>query len=1048
MEKICELFEEATKKQNKSEELFSHLFMAYVRVGNYKKQQQTAMALYKLKPKNPYYFWAVISIVMQAREQPAGSNSRAVCLTLAERMVERFFREGKLEAEAEVLAYLYILELQNKFEEALDILETDLRDKITQQPANFVQLKRLHYHTSLQRWGRAHAIAKELIEQERDNWQHYESFCASLLKLHEEANPGITANEGADSISLGVLCEGVSWLRGVLATSEEQHGTKYRAPYLALLQLAWELDRAALRRLLPKLEVRVEEEMLGYLTRFGNKWCAFSDVRRFFVLVPEEAAAGLLQQLRALVTLGPDGVPTDVHMLHRHLTWLQVSRCLQQSPETSAEEHLVTADQLLQLYNNTQHLASLTTQTDIRRNDIYLLLSGHSVLHALTALSRTSSVTTISSQCTPGDGSATSNGGLQTAQERSSLECNRVQASDSPKTPAKGLFSSQLLVKLAGLLEAAVASSKANFQLKLLLLQVYNMIGACGSGRGCYESLEVKSVQLDTLGHVAALQALDAAHYSAAAAVFQATNSFFVAAAKDTCEPMMQAYKYGTLTRIPEFGEFRERLERSVHFATVTAEQMLLELTHTVSNHKVALMQLDQQAIDPDKDRTDYDTLVDNADHSVKIAWHCVYSSAASSQSETAPEATAAPSPSSSSSSDGPSVPCVGVVEMLKFRHATLRLLGAAFRCNNISATSGKGVAAQNKSSAASVALTNGGSAADITSPLSQLDGMLQELDQLQQQALQSQGVSSNTSLNCTSLGCHRWLTGYRSGGYITCILQHGRLLHHLLLCSPTHASTAGNTSAYDSSHLKACQSSLSSLLASASQQLRALHCTSATASITNTAALHVLHHTVQTVGVVAILLGFSSAAVRSSTSKRATNAKKNKKKKEALPQAESAVALTGHLKWLESELEGHHSALRTKLDTAKLNSRNNCALSYPRLTPVFSDSTTHMSSVDIAGLSLDERLSNGSLTHETTNVTSHGDRLDETIKFVSERSQKKATKLTSESVKEEPSSEDALEPVQPDFVKTSLMIDASYQESLANLTTALAAKLKYISSL
>ena len=39
--------------------------MAHVRVGDYKKQQLTAMQLYKLKPKNPYYFWAVMSIVMQ-----------------------------------------------------------------------------------------------------------------------------------------------------------------------------------------------------------------------------------------------------------------------------------------------------------------------------------------------------------------------------------------------------------------------------------------------------------------------------------------------------------------------------------------------------------------------------------------------------------------------------------------------------------------------------------------------------------------------------------------------------------------------------------------------------------------------------------------------------------------------------------------------------------------------------------------------------------------------------------------------------------------------
>ena len=39
--------------------------MGYVRIGDYRKQQQTAMALYKVKPKNPYYFWAVMSILMQ-----------------------------------------------------------------------------------------------------------------------------------------------------------------------------------------------------------------------------------------------------------------------------------------------------------------------------------------------------------------------------------------------------------------------------------------------------------------------------------------------------------------------------------------------------------------------------------------------------------------------------------------------------------------------------------------------------------------------------------------------------------------------------------------------------------------------------------------------------------------------------------------------------------------------------------------------------------------------------------------------------------------------
>jgi hypothetical protein len=52
---------------------------------------------------------------------------------------------------------------QKKYLDALEILDSDLREKITQQPANFVQLKRINYHLAQQQWKQAHAICKELI---------------------------------------------------------------------------------------------------------------------------------------------------------------------------------------------------------------------------------------------------------------------------------------------------------------------------------------------------------------------------------------------------------------------------------------------------------------------------------------------------------------------------------------------------------------------------------------------------------------------------------------------------------------------------------------------------------------------------------------------------------------------------------------------------------------------------------------------------------------------------------------------------------------------
>lgn len=65
VDNICDIYEKAVQKDPQNEELNTHLFMSYVRISDFKKQQQVALNLYKLKPKNPYYFWGVMSILMQ-----------------------------------------------------------------------------------------------------------------------------------------------------------------------------------------------------------------------------------------------------------------------------------------------------------------------------------------------------------------------------------------------------------------------------------------------------------------------------------------------------------------------------------------------------------------------------------------------------------------------------------------------------------------------------------------------------------------------------------------------------------------------------------------------------------------------------------------------------------------------------------------------------------------------------------------------------------------------------------------------------------------------
>lgn len=63
---IADLYENAVEKCPTNEDYLSNLFMAYVRTDNYKKQQQTAIKLHKLKPdNNPYHYWGVMSVLLQ-----------------------------------------------------------------------------------------------------------------------------------------------------------------------------------------------------------------------------------------------------------------------------------------------------------------------------------------------------------------------------------------------------------------------------------------------------------------------------------------------------------------------------------------------------------------------------------------------------------------------------------------------------------------------------------------------------------------------------------------------------------------------------------------------------------------------------------------------------------------------------------------------------------------------------------------------------------------------------------------------------------------------
>ncbi|CAK1589904.1 unnamed protein product, partial [Parnassius mnemosyne] len=270
LNKVCALYEAAVKSEPNSEELHSHLFMSYVRVADYRAQQRAAMALYKLAPKNPYYFWAVMSIVLQAKSTE-DVTKKGILLTLAQRMVDNFIAENKMEAEQEARLYIMILELQEKWEDILKFIEGPLYSQLV--PGSTAQAS-IPYLKKLGHWRKLNLLCKELLWDNQDRWDYYMPYFESAFELMKGVDPNENCNSSVDDTEekchefICELIESISSERTI------------RGPYLARLEL---------KRLSKEPKDLYGGAMalcIQYLKFFAHKSCSVPDVRPYLSMIP------------------------------------------------------------------------------------------------------------------------------------------------------------------------------------------------------------------------------------------------------------------------------------------------------------------------------------------------------------------------------------------------------------------------------------------------------------------------------------------------------------------------------------------------------------------------------------------------------------------------------------------------------------------------------------------------------------------------------------------------------------------------------------------
>lgn len=581
-EMIPTIYENALKKDPTSEKLFTHLFMAHVRVCDYKKQQLTALNLYRVHTKNAYYFWAVMSIYTQAITASDEAMASKITLPLAEKMCQKFYNDNKFESEQEVELYLMILEKQQKFKEMIEVIDKTLEKRLLFDALGFVKHRKVQL---LKREGRLHEAFTGLVALIRQNSDQYEYYSELFhLATSLDALPEAEGDLKFAMEFFALLDEMCNRNRILNWQSSLEEGAddsalpkgKIRGPVIAKILLSHLIQTTAASgttessancsyysKIVDKIEGLKNAEYVvdliyEYFLQFGSKFVCVKDI--IFMLQQTQLSQTLITSLLvkmslSLINLDKETTLEDVNrtLCYRYLKYFNCDLTANSQQECSSE--------------------------------IANLISLHKTVRKLEDEAKTNKSSDDTNNA--GDKMATKSTQpfdaivyLLANQVSSGLDIYNSESFNCPNNDESTAISknSSNLLSLSVLLESALTYNSYDFYSKLLLVRLYNSFGASSSSHAIYETLDIKLIQNDTLGHFFLPAFLTTGLYSHAQQFLNASSKFYTYHFKEASDLIINLYKYGAFTKIEQIISFNYKLRHSVQYRFTFIEKLFLNL--------------------------------------------------------------------------------------------------------------------------------------------------------------------------------------------------------------------------------------------------------------------------------------------------------------------------------------------------------------------------------------------------------------------------------------------------------------------------------------
>ncbi|KAJ0539339.1 putative tetratricopeptide-like helical domain superfamily [Helianthus annuus] len=514
-------YEYACGKFPNNLELMTGLFNCYVREYSFVKQQQIAIKMYKIAGEERFLLWAVCSIQLQV----LCGNGEEKLLQLAEGLLKKHIASHSLHEPEALSVYISLLEQQAKYGDALEILSGNLGSLM------MIEVDKLRIQGRLLAragdFDGAADIFQKVLKLCPDDWECFHHYLGCLLE-DDSSLPVLTKSS---SIRVSTLTDGqhrhiaddkfdicISKASDFVENLMTEVGNdSIRGPGLANL----EIERRKIMYGRGNAE-KLMGDLVLYFSRFGHLASFTADVEVFLQILPSDMKKQLLEKL--VKCIDSSSTPSR-NVLGQHITFFKIRELIGDQYSLPVEDLVGFAVQMTEMY-----CRNLPLSKDL---DVQESMYGEELL---------------------------------------SMTCN-VLVQLFWRTKHVGY-----LLEAITVLELGLTVRRYVWQYKILLLHLYSYWNALPLAYEWYKLLDVKNILLETVSHLIFPQMLASSLLVDTNDLLKGYLRFMDDHFRESADLTFLAYRHRNYSKVIEFVQFKERLQRSNQYLTAKIEGSILQL--------------------------------------------------------------------------------------------------------------------------------------------------------------------------------------------------------------------------------------------------------------------------------------------------------------------------------------------------------------------------------------------------------------------------------------------------------------------------------------